>query len=744
MKTVSVSAILIVTLISLFTSAPASSQTQPSAQSPAALESVPDKQNPSLEDQVKQAKKAHKIQPLVDDPGVDCFDYNVNVVTLVDNDHKIYWKQFDCIRVHVRNNPFLFKYDLSFDEQLVPEDDPLGTFGGKFGLNTSGVSTNTTSNHTAKADTSITTADIKKAVDEQFNSVLASASQMMPADEKVQPTVAQVVTEIAAAKSEFDAGQTEAAHAKLGHASTVLGAPNAKPAAASLNSKVKQLNATITSKTAVPTPDQIQKWEDKLGTLTTQSNDIHTSLTDKQAKYKAFSDAMPPQLRTLTDANVDLDKQPDVIRNRAQAIRDAAARSLDELKDHNPNAADFGSQRDEDRMVAFAKMAAPLHSELSAKLPANDKQAEDLLNQLHDLGERVVIDACTYKAIIDNDFSTIQTGIIDPIDAVLNDPLSFGYTVPAKKREGPWADPESVTMKVTRTGVSPFAATSQDGKNPKNTASSFECSSDTTDLFEFGKTYTTFKDFFSDKPVTSKTQTTGTETPATQTLPNIYMRNQNKPQSTDSPKGQSNAQNGGNAPGGSNKPPTASTADNTVLTQSWFFGKARLVVTGGLSIGFLRKQEFQRSNSISGTTSQTVIGLKTDTLFRLTPMLYGHALLYSKRHDPDAWYATFGVTANSDNKGTDPEFLLGFSRSLAQQKFFATAGVYLGERQKLDGGLQIGQVIPSSLTGDLPVTKSYHAGFAIGLSYRFASTKDPKNNTPPQPAQPTKPKTGGQ
>ena len=123
--------------------------------------------------------------------------------------------------------------------------------------------------------------------------------------------------------------------------------------------------------------------------------------------------------------------------------------------------------------------------------------------------------------------------------------------------------------------------------------------------------------------------------------------------------------------------------DNTVLVQPWFFGKARLVLTGGLTAGFLRKQEFQRATSIAGAT---VVGLKTDSIYRLTPMLFGHTLLYSKRHDPDAWYATFGVTSTADSKGPDAEFLLGLSRSLVQQKFFLTAGAYIGQRQKLDGG----------------------------------------------------------
>ena len=95
-------------------------------------------------------------------------------------------------------------------------------------------------------------------------------------------------------------------------------------------------------------------------------------------------------------------------------------------------------------------------------------------------------------------------------------------------------------------------------------------------------------------------------------------------------------------------------------------------------------------------------------------------------------------------KGTDPEFLLGASRSFAHQRFFFTLGGYIGERQKLDGGLQVGQTIPSTLTGELPVTKSYRASWGFGISYRFTSTKDPTkgSSAPAKQATGTPKKTG--
>ena len=66
---------------------------------------------------------------------------------------------------------------------------------------------------------------------------------------------------------------------------------------------------------------------------------------------------------------------------------------------------------------------------------------------------------------------------------------------------------------------------------------------------------------------------------------------------------------------------------------------------------------------------------------------------------------------------------------MAQQRFFITLGSYIGEKQKLNGGLQVGQPIPSSLTGELPVSKGYHGGWGFGVSYRFTSTKDLQKDT---------------
>jgi hypothetical protein len=702
-------------------------------------------QGPSLEEQKKKAKNDHQLQPVIDDPGEDCYDYYVNILTLKDNNHRIYWKQFDCIRIHTRNNPFIFKYDISFNEQLIPEDDPLGTFAGKFGLKIS--SNSASAPAAAPAGGQAAKTQQQKELTQSLYSLAQTATsqnratfEFHPGGKLAAPLTIDPSNAINDSRDAFQKNDFVTAKSELlriqGRLQNVRNSQS-EERRKQIDSLDAQLNKIMENvdKTADLAKETVS--DQTVSNLSKRAADIHAALEQKQKEYTAYAKTLPSDLKKLIDASADVD----AVRQTAVAIRDDAAKQLDILTDQNPTPGDFGSRADEDRLVALGVDVTKEHKTLAADVASGKTQAQDSLNRLEQVGRQLVFDACSYKSFTDSDVSSIKTGIIDPIDAVLNDPLSFGYIIPAKKREGPWADPESVTMTITRTSASPFAAKSPDGKTPVNTSATFDCSTDTTDLFEFGDTYSSFKDFFADKLVTAKNLASDpTKASQVKSLPNLYMQNSNNPKPASTSKNQTPSSAGQPNLAGPQKTASSTAADSTVLTQQWLFGKARLVVSGGLSTAFLRKQEFQRSSSISGSTSSTVIGLKTDTIYRNTPMLYGHVLLYSRRHDSDAWYGTFGVTANSDTQGTDPEFLLGFSRSFAHQRFFFTGGAYLGERQKLDGGLMVGQTIPSTLTGDLPVTKSYHVGGAIGISFRLASTKNPQSNTPSKPATtPTKP-----
>jgi hypothetical protein len=631
---------------------------------------------------------------------VDCFDYPLNIVTLnivklKDQTHEMFWKQDDCIRVLVTNNPFLFKYTLQFDEQTIKEDDILGGLKS-LGVNSSPASS-TPSQHKDQAKPSP-----------------SPNAQPLP-DAKKQ----QALADFEKNKSEF---QKQIFNDKALDSSQKNFV--AEQVVKAIDQSASQLTAPQPSQPAYQEQDKVSRWQGSVDKLDQDAGKIESDLKAKTDAYAKFSRELPELWLKL----LDHDASSLAIRALAIDVRTKASDLLAKLSDGEaePQA---GSSAFEHEALNFAREAARVHAQLADSLPpegdhsASAESVRKIMEKLDRAGETVVFSACTYKAKRDNDFSSIRTGVIEPLDKILRDPLAFGYSNEflAKRREGPFGDPTAVNLTVTRDSVAPFSTGTADKNTPANTTTPVLCSSDPTEMFENGEHYKYFDDFFTNKKQPGTTD--------------AYTLNQNGPK----PAGQTTP----TAAPKDSKPAASDTESKLVLQQPWFFGKARLVLSGGLSTGFLGKKEFQRSTSISGTgssaTSSTVIGVKTDTRYRLTPMLYGHTLLYSSRHDHDAWYATLGVTANSDNKGTSPEFLLGGSRSFAQQKFFVTLGAYIGEQQKLDGGLQVGQTIPSTLSGELPVTKSYHASWGFGISYRFASTKDPQKDS----STPAKPSSGG-
>lgn len=657
-----------------------------------------------------------KLRPLIDNPGTDCLDYQLDVVSLKTNDVQMFWKQNDCILVHITNNPFVFKYELSFDEKPMAEDDPLGAFGKIIGVNVSSVSGSGATTDTTSTDKKSAETELKNAGDQFISAMNANVPPS-----KADPNSAQLRTHLnamwtASQRHDFQAAQREA------EAARPLVENTKDPA---LRADLDQFKSTLPSQ---PTQDQLKNWDDRVKVMESDAKLIHASFEFVRDRYTNYAKELEFTLRPLSGQDTPITKVQ-------QIATDIERRTKDELicltdarldksnsqlvcpEDKGVDSESLTNEKLEERLVSFANQSKPLHEELSRNLASGNEQVSEFSDRLHMAAGTVVFTACAVKAIRDNDLGSLRTRIIAPLDSVLNSGLSFEYKVAAKKREGPWGDPESVTMTLKRDAVSPFATVDGSSKTPASTTTSFTCSSDTTDMFDHGDSYGQLDDFFSDKPLAGG--------PA-----NSYVRNQNKPVPATKTSDQAGAQ-----PGSQNTAkPSASATDNVVLQQPWFFGRPRLVLSGGLTTGFLSKQEFQRSSSITGTgtstTSNPVIGLKTDTKYRLAPMLYGHVLLpWYWRHDPEAFYATLGVTANTDSQGTNPEFLLGISRGFAQQRFFLTAGAYIGERQKLDGGLQVGQVIPSSLTGELPVTQGYHVGFGLGLSFRFASTKGPQTNS---------------
>ena len=449
-----------------------------------------------------------------------------------------------------------------------------------------------------------------------------------------------------------------------------------------------------------------------------RSGDLQERLNKKQTQYDVFVSAYLDDLARIEDPSRNLREVWDsAVALRKMALASSQelvgefafendivqrARAFAELKSElnrvalcNPSDnADALQQGKNENKADFERRRQQVKSDFAAKV----KQASEDLAKMDTVVSPLAHTACVYEARKTGEFAWVNSRVYEPLSKILGNPDNNPFR--REIRVGPYEDPTDVGITLKRNSI----VDETSATIPVTGNATFSCSSDVTALLNSAGSASTVEDLL--------------------------------------PK---NAISRDNPPAGNKDTTQAKGADDTEATtvrlkQPLIFGTSRIVVTGGLTTGILRKQEFQRSTSISGGQSQTVIGLKTDSLFRVAPMLYGHVRLHEEDHHSEAWYATLGVTANSDNKGTSPEFLLGLSRSLLQQRFFATAGVYLGQQQRLDGGLHVGDVIPSSFTGELPVTKSYRPGFAFAISFRFAKPKDTTTNTPTQPAKKGAPK----
>jgi len=114
----------------------------------------------------------------------------------------------------------------------------------------------------------------------------------------------------------------------------------------------------------------------------------------------------------------------------------------------------------------------------------------------------------------------------------------------------------------------------------------------------------------------------------------------------------------------------------------------------------------------------TVIGVKEDSQSRISPLGMLHGRLVGPYGPLSGIHASLGVTAKADNKGTDPEFLVGPSLSFLEENLFFTFGGYVGKKQSLGGNLFIGAKVPDNLA-EIPVRKDYRWGLGFTITYRI-------------------------
>jgi hypothetical protein len=199
--------------------------------------------------------------------------------------------------------------------------------------------------------------------------------------------------------------------------------------------------------------------------------------------------------------------------------------------------------------------------------------------------------------------------------------------------------------------------------------------------------------------------------------------------------------NGGSDSG--NPQPNATTTGAEVGSGTYVFGAPQVVVSVGIAGVFMQNRQYQKVQA-SGQSSGTTIEYSTDSSARMSPLIMAHGRIYRFAGD-DAIWGTLGVTAASNNSGVSAEYFVGGTVSFLHNWIFLTPGLYVGQKEALTGGYKVGQQLPSSFSGSLPIQQSYKPAFGLAISFRVPGTSAPKNKTSNQNSSPGKngSQTGG-
>jgi hypothetical protein len=153
-------------------------------------------------------------------------------------------------------------------------------------------------------------------------------------------------------------------------------------------------------------------------------------------------------------------------------------------------------------------------------------------------------------------------------------------------------------------------------------------------------------------------------------------------------------------------------------------------LSGGIVFARLVKQEFVRVQGIQLDSNgnqvlvdgkpvvTTVVEAKEQSPTRILPLLQLNGRLKRWNGFIDGVHLSLGITAKNDNKGTDVEYLVGPSFSMADEQLFLTFGGYAGRKQQLVGNLFQGARVPEG-TAELPVQKNYKWTLGISLTYKI-------------------------
>jgi len=158
-------------------------------------------------------------------------------------------------------------------------------------------------------------------------------------------------------------------------------------------------------------------------------------------------------------------------------------------------------------------------------------------------------------------------------------------------------------------------------------------------------------------------------------------------------------------------------------------------LSGGIGISTLSDRKVVRRTSQGATPTADPItkfdydsdssGIRPAVLV----LLNAHLRKFSLFEKRDATFAlSSGIIGANRGEGTQLEYTMGPSLGLLRNKLFLNFGLHLAKVEKLAGGFNLGDEIPSKLQDPLPTKRSWKPGFMFSISYQFYKHASPPQN----------------
>jgi hypothetical protein len=149
-------------------------------------------------------------------------------------------------------------------------------------------------------------------------------------------------------------------------------------------------------------------------------------------------------------------------------------------------------------------------------------------------------------------------------------------------------------------------------------------------------------------------------------------------------------------------------------------GRSRFTFSAGVAVVFSDQRSFERQSSVTGTGSSAavvdVVGVDESSDAQAGAVAQLNAMVWQGESVSVGW--SVGASLSEGQDGAQFGFYTGPTLAMAGDRFVITAAYHLHEEETLAGGFSVGDELPSTFTGEIPVTTEKKGGLLLSFTFR--------------------------